>query len=599
VTGRYTEQQLQELFQRIGGGSHLWVPQTEAEHVPSGPTMTVYFKYSEVFPEAGNAQNRYWEMLQTVPVVNAIGVFASISNILSITAHDQASHRALHEQFLDPETAERVAKHAPGGSAFSVVFHRLASIGVIRNLVLYGTNRQDATDAPLTSVGTLALCANEFLQREPIVTGTPNNLELATQFAATWDVNNPRDVAYALTRMHTILTEILPGTDPTVVTLRQRIGFNAVAVDGLTLSEFLAIVFGLWAYGNKVIEKGIQRVLFQPSEILREFPSAEELLKKFLAGRAVTLDQLAEKLRTNAPQNNDGFLQELASKNVLTTSLTTFRQQPLLQLDDGRVVILDLQFLADLLTSGIYHLLFSALPGEQRKTFRELWGRLFEIYVTNLLRVFYPTAAGLLSVDVQYAAGQIDALLDFGSYVFVLEIKASQLTEAAKRSGDPETLAKDIEEKFVRTNEGEAKAVVQLARAAKAIQDGTIRTATKPRRVYPILVTDEPALESFGFNAYLNELFQKEIAIDDVIRPLTAMSVNECEEILPYTTSNAFSWAELCESRFQNTDVRIWSVHQAIYNLRHQKRVGVLRNEYLLKRFEAIYRDILTTYGKK
>ena len=75
------------------------------------------------------------------------------------------------------------------------------------------------------------------------------------------------------------------------------------------------------------------------------------------------------------------------------------------------------------------------------------------------------------------------------------------------------------------------------------------------------------------------------------------MSINECEELLPYSAANAFSWAELCETRFDGGQVAVWSVHQAIYDLRHARHISVQRNEYILSRFEAIYNGILQTYG--
>ena len=75
------------------------------------------------------------------------------------------------------------------------------------------------------------------------------------------------------------------------------------------------------------------------------------------------------------------------------------------------------------------------------------------------------------------------------------------------------------------------------------------------------------------------------------------MSANECEELLPYSSANDFSWADLCESRFDREQVRLWSVHQAIYDLRHERHLGVRRNEVILKRFEDIFNGMLQTYG--
>ena len=137
---------------------------------------------------------------------------------------------------------------------------------------------------------------------------------------------------------------------------------------------------------------------------------------------------------------------------------------------------------------------------------------------------------------------------------------------------------------------------MQLARAAEAVLRGEVRTAIQPGRIYPVLITDEPGSECLGFNAYLNEKFGEEV--DSMrVRPLTVMSIKECEELLPYCAANAFSWAELCETRFDGAEVSIWSIHQAIYDLRHARHVAVVRNDFILTRFEAIYRDILGTYG--
>jgi len=182
----------------------------------------------------------------------------------------------------------------------------------------------------------------------------------------------------------------------------------------------------------------------------------------------------------------------------------------------------------------------------------------------------------------------------------VLKTKSTRNSSSAAircRRGDPAVLAADIERKFIRNERGAPKAVLQLARTKQAVLRGDVRTAIRPLGVYPVLITDEPGCECLAFNAYLNERFQQEAVDLTRVRPLTVMSVNECEELLAYSAANAFSWAELCESRFDNGQVSVWSVHQAIYDLRHGRNVGMERNRSLLDRFDAIYQDILQTYG--
>jgi hypothetical protein len=120
----------------------------------------------------------------------------------------------------------------------------------MHDLLLYGANRASTTDSPITQIGALALCANDFVERDPVLADAPTNFEIATQVIRTWDVYNPRDLAYAMTRTHTIFTAILPSNEQSIVKLRDRIGMNNLVIDGLTLSEFVAIAFALFAYGN-------------------------------------------------------------------------------------------------------------------------------------------------------------------------------------------------------------------------------------------------------------------------------------------------------------------------------------------------------------
>jgi len=177
------------------------------------------------------------------------------------------------------------------------------------------------------------------------------------------------------------------------------------------------------------------------------------------------------------------FDAELERRSFLTESLNLFWQFPFMKLEPNRVLILDLEFLAELLTGGVYWNIFDSLPGNRRESFKELWGRLFEIYGVDLLKDFYPPASGILAADVNYNGGQIDALLDFGEAVVVFEIKSSLLTEAAKRSGDRAKFVADFERKFVRNEKGKAKALLQLAASCKAIEDGRIPTAMTPGRM--------------------------------------------------------------------------------------------------------------------
>jgi hypothetical protein len=359
------------------------------------------------------------------------------------------------------------------------------------------------------------------------------------------------------------------------------------------MNDFIAAVFGLFAYGRSL--KGAELAVFDVRRVFSKVGFPTEVLRILVDDRALSAPELVDRLSGGEPLTRESFDQELAQRAFLINSLNVFRQYPLVKMDSDRVLILDLEFLVELLTAGVYWNIFDSLPTDQRDTFRELWGRLFELYAVDLLTEFYPPVSGILTADLTYDDGQVDSLLDFGQEVVVFEIKSSLLTEGAKRGGDKANFIADYTRKFVRNAKGRPKALAQLAAACKAIQSGRIATAMRPARIYPVCISDEPAVESFFFTSYSNELFQSEIAGASSIQPVTMMSVNELEEVLPYVASNAFTWADLLDFRSRHLS-GAFSVHQAIYDLLREKNLPASRNPAVRKSFDEVWRIISSRY---
>jgi hypothetical protein len=319
------------------------------------------------------------------------------------------------------------------------------------------------------------------------------------------------------------------------------------------------------------------------------------ILRRLVTDRALSATAFRKKLSGGMPRGRRDFGDELGRRSFLTDSLNIFRRSPVLKLNRNRMLILDLDFLVELLTLGVYWSIFDSLPRNLRPAFKELWGRLFELHAVDLLEAFYPRLSQILTADLDYDKGQVDALLDFGQVTIVFEVKSSLLTEGAKRSGRRADFESDFTLKFVRDDKGKPKALVQLAESCKAIAERRTPTAMKPARIYPVCVSDEPAVESFFFTAYANEIFQKEAAVGFGIQPVTMMSVNELEEILPYVSAGSFSWEELLDFRLNHLS-GAFSVHQAIYDLLRQKGLPRIRNQKVREGFDNAWRIINSRY---
>lgn len=167
---------------------------------------------------------------------------------------------------------------------------------------------------------------------------------------------------------------------------------------------------------------------------------------------------------------------------------------------DGRILCIDLPFITQLLTEGVYWTAvetFNRTDRSHGEAFLSLWGRLFELYGADLLRHFYPPDSGLLAIDLKHRSGELDAALDFGSSVVLIEFKTSLLAVAARCSRDAAAFEAQFRRKFVENERSERKGIRQLADSADAILAGDLRFTFEHPVIYSVLVCYEPCVDAF------------------------------------------------------------------------------------------------------
>jgi hypothetical protein len=586
---KYSAEELRRIYSQMRPGALLMpISQTSAPIPDVGPRFMVYRLYSELGLGPADPEVAYWDALKQADVTDGIGEMSWINgNLSEARATDALVHRDLAGRFVEPDILNRIAINQLAGGASSVVFNRIGCLLTIRHLMLFGGSERQEWN--FYKIGRLALLANDFVQNTTVPSSSVmSSLDVLLLMAPAWDIYNSRNLGHAMSRMFTILTDILPGNDPVVTKLVSQLGIdpNKIEIDGIPLYPFVAVVFGLFAYARS--PQAQVRVLFDPQKIFAPTGLSQELFDRFLNARARTLEEFRSELSRGVVASQASFSEELKLRSFLIDSLNVFRKYPLLRLDAERVVMLDVQFVVELLTSGVYWSIHDGLPQNKRETFKQLWGRMFELYAVNLLAQFYPPMSGMLASDVNYNDGQIDALIDFGPYLLVIEIKSSLLTEPAKRSADKDSFLKDFRRKFVENERGKPKAIKQLSAACRAVLAGTIKMAKTdgPPVIYPIFVSDEPVLEATFMNAFFNEEFQKEGINDAKVRPLTVMTIDELEQALCYVTDNDFSWRELLDSRFNEFGIYPNSVGQAIYTLMVMKGLARKQNPALKRKYD-------------
>ena len=80
---------------------------------------------------------------------------------------------------------------------------------------------------------------------------------------------------------------------------------------------------------------------------------------------------------------------------------------------------------------------------------------------------------------------------------------------------------------------------------------------------------------------------------DGFVKPLTVISVDEVERVLPNMEAGSITWPELLNERFDLDRVRGFSVHNALHDLSEKRKVEIARNKFLLDGFDEIFAEIV------
>ena len=593
------DRELMKIWEGIAGarpGIITLVPY-KRELVSPAPRMEVYWTYSELVPQTAAEQlpEIYFATISRCEVIRMLRTLSTVNNML-LNQGGSGLHDKLNRDLLGvdrlKEMARQRAEQSDHEPATRIVFHRLSSLLNMKLLLgLQDHGGETANENELA--GEIGLLANNFISEESY----ENNQDLILEGLPIWEINNPRDVGYSMARYHFLIRDYLLGSDAQIVALRGKLKLNVDRFEGLLLDEYLTLIFGLYSLAQEKPGGTINS-----ATVATNLNIPAESVSSFFNGRSLSIEDFRDRFagRGWAKEN---FLSLVVSSRFVKDT-TQIRKYPFARIDPDTHLVLDSTCVVELLTSGLYWSIFDGLPprpSRDREHFRELWGRVFELYAVDLLVHFYGKSdSGLspLRPNLEYRGtdgnGQIDALLDYGNEVILFEMKASLLSLDAKCSGDWNRLQKELVRNFVGNEEGKPKALHQLARAAKAIAEGAVLKGKAPDYIFPVLIVDEKAMECLAMNTYLNELFQdiRDRELVNRIRPITIMSIDELEELLPYIEQQRVSWSELLSSRFRDDEVVITSVHQALYNINSDKNTPLTRNSFLLDRYQEMFESI-------
>jgi hypothetical protein len=310
-----------------------------------------------------------------------LNVFATINNrwIINETAHESWEAEFLSDRIANKALDARARMREEG-----IVFTRA---GALLNLnLLLGLQPPPMPFKP-TAIGAIALHANDYTESEETSSLAHGTLPVIAEFASRWELQNPRNANQLLCRS-LYLYELLRSDE------RMQTLFSAplaeVTFNGLRFSEYFALLFGIHANARSAILAAPEPTsILDAADIATKAHLSIEQFKGFAAGKALTLGAAS----TTLGCSDERAFRDRITTPAWTTDQRCFRSKPLLQIDDRRYLVLDLQFLFESASAGLSWTLMEDLSRDDRARFLEYWGGIFEKYVQDLLGHYYPVQA--------------------------------------------------------------------------------------------------------------------------------------------------------------------------------------------------------------
>lgn len=475
-----SDNRIEEIIQRITGPAPgLWIPERlQRERRNRVRTSARWIVAASRGYSTGTDATaaELLRRLRALPFPDAIYVLASLGLIATREPLGGPIYTTLARIFISQDELRSLVaafrrEQDPKPDAIQV-FTRTGILLAIKLAVALG-EKTDQPSNDLTLIGSFLLDVNDFVAgaRYRSGEGSSDYKALMVEMLASWDLSNPPELLYALGRVYAMLREVALTDDARVRALAGTLPrtLESLEFDGLELDDYIAILFGMYGRLSSLTlgDVAVGRVnnVIDPETYLGDTKFPRERFERFLANRSRELPAVRDAIIRNKPEEPDQLLVTLLS-DTEAADMTALRRSPLIRLPDDRILCTDLPFITQLLTEGVYWTAletFNRTDKSHGDTFLSLWGRLFELYGADLLRHFYPPESGLLTTDLEHRSGQLDAVLDFGSYVVLIEFKASLLTVAARCNRDVAAFEAQFRKEFVENERGERKGVQQLA----------------------------------------------------------------------------------------------------------------------------------------
>lgn len=349
--------------------------------------------------------------------------------------------------------------------------------------------------------------------------GVAAKKHVAAMMMSLFEVSNPPTSVHSLRRTFEMTRSPRWEQDPVLV----EAGKAFRAQVGLTITEYFSVVAGLVSkfttdpHPGRVIE-----VLM--AEALKKAPSRDGIRN---ALDRISLPYEALPSHTPAPE-----------EAIHDASIRPFRARPLIALPEERYLCTDATFLSMLITTGLFWSVREMLPPPQQKALFPAWGLLFEDYVHDSLEPCFPEGTYIRSPVDRDDQEITDALVDYGSDVVLVEVKAVLVRDELKYGRDLDKILALLEERLLKKGQIVRALTRLFDRRSGANEAERLLKGRFVERVYPVIVTYEHALCGPFIAEFLNERLQQQVREaglpkHPVVKPLTLIAADDVDLLEP------------------------------------------------------------------
>jgi hypothetical protein len=501
-------------------------------------------------------------------IVNVEGVDCPINLYIQIR---------MSAQFLSPSIRDWAINEALKGRP---IFFRQQLLFLLKKIVLLGspdgTIKPQQNGSDWYSLGRMCLDITNFLdpERHESNTNAKNWFEqlrnsLIARLTPGFELLHPPSFQRGVVRSRAIL-RLFETKHPEFADGKSLNNFFFER-QGVHLTTFFEITMAIYTHfltvtdGEEIFEGVPERFRLDRSVYFRLLGIPKSELDAYFSLLARQLFQLKDEIK----------------KDFVVTSyphcdFTTFRRFPLLLLNEQVFTCLDIGFLLEKVSFGLFRTLHNSLPDDEKQINRKsptlanrlsaYWGEAVESYFQHLLE----NAPGFFP-DLTFDTGkgrsqQIDGLIYDGDSAAVIEVKAQYLTASAKY-GSTDKLLEELNRKFglkKRSKEDSSRgALDQLLSDIEKLFPKNVDVTGQARNfscpseflsahnIFPVLVIDETYLACPFVQWRLMAWFDAELKTRAIcgsvkIHPLLVVSLEFLEAIEEPIKKGTFSFLEFC-----------------------------------------------------